>query len=304
MRLAAISDLHYPESKVDLAELARLSREAQADVLVLAGDAVSQFHPPRLAEVFSALKDAAPIRIYVPGNHELWSREGSTAAIYEQHLPKIAEEHGFAYLDAGPVLVGDVAIVGNVGWYDYSFTDRVTFADIRVALGREMFVAARGKEPATYRIAELTDAHIAQKAMVVLPDENMKAMGLRPALLRWNDRRFVRLGVPDQVFAADCARRLREHLADAANKADRIVVAMHCAPFEKTLPPSAHPIDSISRAYQGAKLLGDVILEEKKVSLVLHGHRHRPGVHQVEHLPVINVTARPDRGGSVVIRDV
>jgi len=304
VRLAGISDLHYPESKVDLGLLTRLAQEGRAEALVLAGDAVSQFHPPLLKEVFTTLRAAAPVCIYVPGNHELWSREGSTAAIYERHLPELCEAHGWQYLDAGPVLLGDVALVGNLGWYDYSFTDREMFPDVQVALGDQMIAAARGKKPQTLRIGDLKDEHLAQKAMVVMPDDAMRALGLRPALLRWNDRRFVRLGVSDQDFAADCARRLRGHLKDAANRAGRIVVVMHTAPFGETLPPAQHPLDALARAYQGAGILGQVILEEKKVTAVMHGHRHRPGTYDLGGIPVINLTARPDRGGTVTLRDV
>ncbi|MEW5852715.1 MAG: metallophosphoesterase [Myxococcota bacterium] len=304
MKLAAVSDLHYPESKANLEELAATAREAGAEALILVGDAVSQFHPPLLTEVLQTLRKAAPVCVFVPGNHELWSREASTAGIYERRLPALCEAQGWHYLDAGPVYVGEVAIVGNVGWYDYSLTDRETFPDAQVAFGEQILRAARRRPAATIPIHAVTDEMLATKAMVVLPPKDGPFADRGPALLRWNDRRFVRLGVSDRAFTEDCVRRLREHLREAENRAERIVAAVHTAPFGQALSPPVHPVEALTRAYQGAQTLGDVIMDSRKVVLAVHGHRHRPGVHQVEHLPVINVTGRPDRGGSVVVREV
>ena len=48
----------------------------------------------------------------------------------------------------------------------------------------------------------VTDEMLAEKHFVVVPTDEMAAQGLKPALLRWNDGRWVRLGVSDQAFAA------------------------------------------------------------------------------------------------------
>jgi predicted phosphodiesterase len=304
VKLAAVSDLHHPESKVDLAAIVAAAQAGGAQALVLIGDAVSQYHPPLLTEVFSTLRAAAPVCIYVPGNHELWSRDASTAALYERALPRLCEEHGWHYLDGGPVVVDGVAVVGNIGWYDYSLTDRTLFAEFPVALGGEILKAMRNKPCNTVPLGSITNEQLAEKHLVIVPPPEMAAAGFSPALLRWNDARWVRLGVSDAVFAADCARRLKEHLAQAENLAERIVVATHTAPFGRALGAPTNPVEALCRAYQGAEVLGETFLGNKKVVLSLFGHRHRPGVHQVEHLTVINVTGRPDRGGALVLRDV
>lgn len=301
MKLAAVSDLHWPESKVDLDAIVRDALEARADALVLAGDAVSQYHPERLTHVFRTLRAAAPTCVYVPGNHELWRLEGPTAPLYERHLPALCEQHGWHYLDAAPVIVGDVAIAGNIGWYDYSLTDRTTFADWELAFGAEMFKAARRKPCRTVRVGDVTNELLAWKAAVIVPPADS---GHRPHFLRWNDGRFVRLGVSDDAFTQDCVRRLREHLTDASNRAERVVAVTHMVPFAETLPVPTNPVESLMRAYQGSRVLGEVLLEFPKVRLSLFGHRHRPGVHTVGGLTSINVTARPDRGGNTVLRDV
>jgi predicted phosphodiesterase len=305
MRLAALSDLHHPESGVDLAGLAAQARAQNVDAVVLVGDAVSQFHPPLLSEVFAALREAAPIRAYVPGNHELWRKEGSAGHVYGRALPALCEAEGWHYLDSGPLVVKDVALVGNIGWYDGSLTDRETFPDFPVALGAmNILKAMKGAPCQTIPLKDVTNAQLAEKSLVVVPPPELAEKGFKPALLRWMDSKWVRLGVTDEEFTADCARRLGEHLAEASNKADRIVVATHMAPFAAALGKPQNPVEALVRAYQGASVLGERILESRKVALCVYGHRHRPGVAQVEHLPVINVTARPDRGGTLVVRDV
>lgn len=304
MKLAAISDLHAPESGIDLAQVSRQARAGGADALVVVGDAVNQFRPEALAQVLAALVDAAPVRVFVPGNHELWSANLSTAAIYERHLPALCERHGWRYLDAGPVVVGGVAIAGNIGWYDYSLTERESFAQARVAVGAEIIKAVRRKQPHSLPLHAVTEEQLAHKALVVLPPADGPWASRGPALVRWNDRRWVRLGVPDGVFAADCAARLREHLRQASNAAERVVAAVHTVPFREVLGPSVHPVDSLTRAYHGSAALGAVIGEFPKVKLVVHGHRHRPGAHDVGGLPVLNVTGKPGKGGGLVLREV
>lgn len=302
--LAAVSDLHWPESKADLAAMATQAQAAGAKAIIVAGDAVSQFHPERLRAVLSGLRSAAPQRIYLPGNHELWHKDAPAALLYEKHLPKIAEDEGWHYLDAAPAYVDDVAVVGNVGWYDYTLADRSTFPDFQLAFGQQMVLAARRKPCMTVRVADVTDEQLSYKAAVIIPPPLLQEAGLRPALLRWNDGRYVHLGVSDALFAEDCARRLDEHLRQAANRADRIVVATHTCAFAGALNKATNPVEALLRAYQGSLRLGEVIMDHRKVVLNVFGHRHRPGRHQVEHLPVINVTGRPDRGGHVWLGEV
>lgn len=299
MRLGALSDLHFPESGVDLEGLVQAALAANVEALVLVGDAVSQYHPDRLRHVLSVLRRAAPVCIFVPGNHELWSKEGSTAALYEVALPQLAQDYGFHYLDAGPVYVGDVAVVGNVGWYDFSLVHLTGFPGHRVALGDDMLKVARRQPAPTHPLEELTAAQLEAQHLLIIPPGTAK-----PAVMRWNDARFVRLGVTHAAFAQDCAKRLSLHLAQASLAAQRVVVATHTVPFAQVFAPPVSALEGLLRAYLGATCLGDAILEDSKVVLSVFGHWHRPGVHQVKHLTAINVTARPDRGGGLVVRDV
>jgi len=99
--------------------LDRLERERSLR-LILAGDLVS-FAENRLDAAFRALAPYGGQILYIPGNHELWTEGGDSRRIYEETIPALCRRHGVHLLDEAPWVEGGVAVVGNVGWYDYSF---------------------------------------------------------------------------------------------------------------------------------------------------------------------------------------
>src|SRR5438034_579393 len=93
-----IVDLSHPGLVI-----ADLGREPP-DVLILAGDigAGPEFGP------CLALFDGLDCRkALVPGNHDVWVTaddvRGDSLAVYHEHLPALCAEHGFHYLDHGPL---------------------------------------------------------------------------------------------------------------------------------------------------------------------------------------------------------
>ena len=42
---------------------------------------------------------------------------------YTDDLRRLAEGASAHYIPAGPLVIGDVALVGTCGWYDYSFLE-------------------------------------------------------------------------------------------------------------------------------------------------------------------------------------
>ncbi len=122
-RLLATADLHFglhPDGNASTLELARHVCASDADVFAIAGDVgdldVENFQAClRLFEQFDGLK------LLVPGNHDLWTTSTSSKDKYKTVLPRIASECGFKTLDVEPAVAGDVAFIGNIGWYDYSF---------------------------------------------------------------------------------------------------------------------------------------------------------------------------------------
>lgn len=143
MRIGIISDLHIDannralktgENFVDL--LADLLRKEQVDLLLHAGDVASDY---RISQKFNEdLEEAAGLPIlFVPGNHDLWSRknkEENTLKIWNSF--KEAENS----LIGRPRILNDKwAVVGNMGWYDYSFADQEKYSPEEFEAGKYRF---------------------------------------------------------------------------------------------------------------------------------------------------------------------
>lgn len=120
--IAAVSDLHHsPCNANDVEKVAARVREIDPDILIIAGDVANEH------EYFSRALDlfrGAWKTLVVAGNHDVWSaHEGggpTSEELWEEVLPRLTREAGAIWLEGTPVLVGDSAIVGTFGGYDYS----------------------------------------------------------------------------------------------------------------------------------------------------------------------------------------
>ena len=128
LRLWALSDLHlsHPENRGLLESFPSLPD----DWLILAGDVTEGVR--RLDQCFRRLAPKFRRVVWVPGNHELWTRpNGASAlrgvALYER-LVQVARSHGVltpedpypvVRLPGGPVLIVPLFLL-----YDYSFRPR------------------------------------------------------------------------------------------------------------------------------------------------------------------------------------
>jgi predicted phosphohydrolase len=119
VRVGLVSDLHvdhHPEVTGMIgAQAARLG----VDALVVAGDLSSKLST--IAGVLAELRALVPTVVYVPGNHDLWADDSRRR--YLEELPAVVARAGVAYLPDGPVVLRDLALVGQTGWYDYSLAD-------------------------------------------------------------------------------------------------------------------------------------------------------------------------------------
>lgn len=93
-----------------------------ADVLILAGD-IFHFKQQFLIDCLKLFDTFGGDKLFVAGNHDLWTNSSDSLVLYEKILPKIVNQSGFHYLDQKPFIKGKVGFVGSVGWYDYSFKD-------------------------------------------------------------------------------------------------------------------------------------------------------------------------------------
>lgn len=128
MKILATSDWHYPDFPERVKLIAERARELEADVLVVAGDI--SYDEGRMHEALGLFEDFPGKKLAVAGNHDLWveNEKGSSAKKYKR-MGKVLKEHGFHYLDRGPLVLDGTGFVGNVGWYDYSLRNEGPFED-------------------------------------------------------------------------------------------------------------------------------------------------------------------------------
>jgi len=116
------SDLHLgitPPSGIR--SLAASVAARDPDAVVLAGDVGEG--PSRFLEALRTFAEALPdaALLVLPGNHDLWAREGATSAdLFSRLLPGLARDGGFRWLEGDPHVQGGSAVAGSVAWYDYS----------------------------------------------------------------------------------------------------------------------------------------------------------------------------------------
>ncbi|MFQ5831576.1 MAG: metallophosphoesterase [Candidatus Thorarchaeota archaeon] len=125
MRIAALSDLHVHPDQGDeflLQEIHHRVQEISPDVLVIAGDVSSKLDI--LSDALSKLHIPNAANLFVSGNHDIWFEEkiglGSLEK-YSRYIGDVCRENGFFHLPDAPHIEEDVAFIGSLGWYDYSF---------------------------------------------------------------------------------------------------------------------------------------------------------------------------------------
>ncbi|HJZ89086.1 MAG TPA: metallophosphoesterase [Polyangia bacterium] len=245
MRVAFTSDLHV-EHHPDVTRLLVRRLEALApDILIVAGDISDDLLV--VESTLRALRPQAARRgLFVPGNHELWTRgDGTSGAAHtvssrERYLDALAEHvtaAGFDYLPAGPVVEAGVGFVGQTGWFDYSLRNRAHDAAISLEVYRRKRFGA----------------------------------------LRWNDG--VRVRWPDGAGLLDdpdlsawMVGRLQADLAAVPGGA-RVVVTHHLPFPELVFVRGALPWDYLN-AFLGSRTLGQTILRAPGVERVVCGHTH------------------------------
>ena len=125
MQVVITADLHYGvgNNQRIVANLAKRIIRTNADVLLLVGDTFA-FHQQLLVECLTLFASFGGDKLFVAGNHDLWTRGTDSLKVYERTLPWITKQCGFHYLEQKPFIKGKVGFVGNIGWYDYSFKDK------------------------------------------------------------------------------------------------------------------------------------------------------------------------------------
>jgi len=125
LRIAAISDLHVLPDDSDrnlLESIKRRVEELDPDVFIVAGDISDSLEI--LSDSLSQLMVDSCTNLYVAGNHDIWfedDKSPSSLEKYSKYMNEICSNNGFTHLPDYHFISGNIAFVGSIGWYDYSF---------------------------------------------------------------------------------------------------------------------------------------------------------------------------------------
>jgi hypothetical protein len=274
MRLRITADLHFNHArsrKTAEALIDRINGESAdtADGILLVGDTAC-LDGDWIERCLRRFTIAGP-RLFVPGNHELWTTGPDSLGPLTADLPRRIADAGWHWLTGRPYARADWAVVGNIGWYDYSF------AINDLGIPRRFFEA---------KVTPGVAAHDEQYQHLLGDDVPPDAMNL---IARWNDAKHVKLGMSDEAFLNRCLAELDQDLAVVAG-AKNVLVAVHNVPHEALLPAPQHrPADAqpllnrvprgiwaFARAYLGSNRIAQLIQKYPNVRTIVCGHSHVP----------------------------
>jgi 3',5'-cyclic AMP phosphodiesterase CpdA len=263
LRIAVTADLHFGTRhaaghRTTLDLVARL-KEQPPNLLILAGDVGAGDDFDRCLELFERLPGRKAL---VPGNHDIWVRtedpRGDSLDVYDRHLPRVARDHGFTYLDHEPILIpeSDLALVGSINWYDYTWDNDLL----------------RATAPLDWQERLRTKRFI---------------RGMH------NDANYVRWPLTDLTFTDRVVSKLTADLDAALAQVGSAIVAVHHPPLRGLLYPAEEPptLDALLwRAFSGNTRLEAVLAaRSRRIPFVFCGHTHTARACQVESMRGYNV---------------
>jgi predicted phosphodiesterase len=124
MRLLVTADLHYnhPKSRSLARDLIAEMNAAGGDGVLIVGDTAAA-DGDALEQCLGLFKIPGP-RLFVAGNHELWTLGPDSVAVFRDDLPRRVRSLDWQWLQSDPFITESAAIVGCLGWYDYSFAQK------------------------------------------------------------------------------------------------------------------------------------------------------------------------------------
>lgn len=270
MRIVAASDFHYPRRVTTLDPVHRMASSG-ADVLVFAGDMVDTFDPVNLLTLLQAAADFTGPRLYVWGNHELWSVKTPAQKLHAEALPALAREAGFHPLEIdGPLVHQGTAFVGAMGWYDYAFAEpdvpgaqTAELVDARLE-DRKLKVTRTGRT-----LSSMTTEDYAKKSVSWYEHKRLRTA-------TWGDGEKARWeDLTDFDLVERGLQTLRAQLDEVHDSVERVVVVMHMVPHADGLHVATDFFRAWLRAYMGSPRVASLLENYPKVRHVLFGHCHR-----------------------------
>jgi 3',5'-cyclic AMP phosphodiesterase CpdA len=124
IRIIFTADIHLGITSLPrVMQLVNEIETGKPDLVAIAGDIGEGIENFELVlEEFRRL--GVPVGV-VAGNHDVWNHDKNTPSklMYEKLLPKAAKSTGTTWLETENLIVGGVALVGSIAWYDYSAQD-------------------------------------------------------------------------------------------------------------------------------------------------------------------------------------
>jgi hypothetical protein len=158
-------------------------------------------------------------------------------------------------LDRAPVVMGDTAFVGNVGWYDYSFADP--------------------------SMADLPEQYYREKRW--------------PKRVSWNDGTYVRLGRSDPEFNAELLRQTTDDLKGLPAAVKTVVLVTHHIGFAELVPRTPDDkARTFCNAFLGSRALGELALADPRIRYHISGHTHVKQWVRKGHIEAITVGSTYD----------
>ena len=248
MRIAITADLHWGHNRLgdDATQLLLENlQQAPPDLLLLGGDIGTEDH---FAECLQLFRDLPCKKALVPGNHDLWVAEddkrGDSLHVYEHFLPDLCRQYEYHYLDQSPLILAEanLAIVGSINWYDYSWSLERMIAEV-----------------------PNWQWHLQHKAF---------SRG------RHNDGRFVRWKTDDVTFTGAVVATAEHQLTEALGQVDRAIVMTHHPAFHGIGFPRATPAQGLDEllwvALAGNRGMETLLeIHAERIPLIFSGHTHR-----------------------------
>jgi predicted phosphohydrolase len=247
LKVAITADLHWGHRKGHEATqlLAQHLHAHTPDLFILAGDVGTGIYFEDCLKLFADLKCRKAV---LPGNHDLWVSDEAkgydSLDLYERLLPEVAARQGFLYLDKGNLVLpeADVAVVGTINWYDYSWG---------IEGIRQHF-----------------------------PGEEHRLKTKRFTRGKHNDGNFVRWPIDDERFTTLVRTTFEQHLRAALEQVSQVIVVTHHPPMYDLSFPHDTPSLELDRflweAFCGNAGMERVLEQHAdRIAFAFCGHTHR-----------------------------
>lgn len=257
MKVAYTSDVHADITLNNgrlIPYLVKYVQDIKPDVFVIAGDISNTLES--LDGTLKQFDELRCLKVMVPGNHDVWiesnnsMRKGKDSLYkYRQAIPQVCSKNGFLYPITEPFIIDNAAIIGNIGWYDYSF------ADLRLTNTYDFIDYVRG----TFNEGVWKDTKYA--VWLKYPDSPSWKVRLKTLS---NNSVFELL-----------LDELKNSVQKIPSDIRKVLVVLHTAPFKECIIPKSEP--SPFDAYEGGTQIGEFIktISESREISVICGHRHK-----------------------------